>query len=319
MDNKIIIQLIKREINELNLLVDALDNTTGSQNILIDVTTSKVETLSEVVSFLHKDNNNAPLPNNDRLSPDKKSDEEIIQSLVEKQEEHQNSDTYSATAEKEEPINEAEIQPEQPDKSEALHTPEPEMPEMEVKTEEERRNDTAAYGDDKVKQEQNLMQEETNNEEKVEEEEHDQVNETTKTEERVKNTTLDTNPETNTAEEEKPTAPKDDNKVYKKVLGDQFIHEKSLNEKFTSLTDNKYKVMGKPVTSVKKAIGLNDRFMFTRELFNNDSGKFNSTVEAIDNANDLVEAVEYLEKNCEWPKNETSLKFMDLVKRRFNN
>ncbi|MCF8361243.1 MAG: hypothetical protein K9G70_01335 [Prolixibacteraceae bacterium] len=272
MDNKIIIQLIKREINELNLLVDALDNTTGSQNILIDVTTSKVETLSEVVSFLHKDNNNAPLPNNDRLSPDKKSDEEIIQSLVEKQEEHQNSDTYSATAEKEEPINEAEIQPEQPDKSEALHTPEPEMPEMEVKTEEP-----------------------------------------------IKNTTLDTNPETNTAEEEKPTAPKDDNKVYKKVLGDQFIHEKSLNEKFTSLTDNKYKVMGKPVTSVKKAIGLNDRFMFTRELFNNDSGKFNSTVEAIDNANDLVEAVEYLEKNCEWPKNETSLKFMDLVKRRFNN
>ncbi|MDA3817393.1 MAG: hypothetical protein PF486_08450 [Prolixibacteraceae bacterium] len=283
MDNKIIIQLIKREINELNLLVDALENTNGSQDILIDVTTSKVETLSEVVSFLHKDNNNDPLPNKDRLSPDKKSDEEIIQSLVEKQAEQQNSDALAATTEEEKPVNEAETQPEQPDKSEELNTPVPEMPDMEVKTEEEHLNNTPAQPEETT----------ANKESKV-------------TQEKV-------------LMEEKTTTTKDNNKAYKKVLGDQFIQEKSLNEKFTSLTDNKYKVMGKPVTSVKKAIGLNDRFMFTRELFNNDSGKFNNTVEAIDNASDLVEAVEYLEKNYEWQKTETSLKFMELVKRRFNN
>ena len=103
------------------------------------------------------------------------------------------------------------------------------------------------------------------------------------------------------------------------VLGERFTKDKSLNEKFTSLGESKYKVVGKPVTSVKRAIRLKDRFMFTRELFDNDSDKYNLTLEAIDNANNFVEAIEYLEENCKWPKSETSLKFMELVKRRFDN
>ncbi|HKK82132.1 MAG TPA: hypothetical protein VJ909_07780 [Prolixibacteraceae bacterium] len=236
MDNKIIIQLIKREINELTLLVDAMENTTVPGDILIDVTKSKAETLSEVVNFLHKDTYYEPVL--DDHNPENKSENDIIQSLVEKKEEHE------------------------------------EMPAPEPKP--------------------------LNNKEKE-----------------TINTPTD-QPESSIDEYSEPIEDKEHNS-HKKVLGDQFTKEKSLNEKFTSLTETKYKVMGKPVTSVKKAIGLNDRFMFTRELFNNDSGKFNDTVEAIDNANDLVEAIEYLEKNCEWPKNETSLKFMDLVKRRFNN
>jgi hypothetical protein len=293
MNNKIIIQLIKREINELSLLVDALENTTSPRDILIDVTKSKVETLSEVVTFLHKDTNNEPALDNKHPDFNEKSEKDIIQSLIEEKQEEKTTtppepgpeNTYNNT--EKETIEKAQGQPGPSNNKYSKPAQNEEEPSEQATGEqkgtiEETENieDTEANTPGPDKPQPVINEEKTNN---------------------------------------KETASPGERKDYKKVLGDQFTKEKSLNEKFTSLTEKKYKVTGKPVTSVKKAIGLNDRFMFTRELFNNDPGKFNDTVDAIDNANDLVEAVEYLEKNCEWPKNETSLKFMDLVKRRFNN
>jgi outer membrane biosynthesis protein TonB len=292
MNNKIIIQLIKREINELSLLVDALENTTSPRDILIDVTKSKVETLSEVVNFLHKDTSNETALENERPDFEGESEKDIIQSLIEEKQE-----------------------------GKATPPPEPETVNVYNHTEKE----TIEKAQDKPGPPTNKNNPAQNEEEPTEQvavEQKETIEETEKIEATEADAPEPDKPQPVINEEKKnnkETASPGDQKAYKKVLGDQFTKEKSLNEKFTSLTETKYKVMGKPVTSVKRAIGLNDRFMFTRELFNNDSGKFNDTVEAIDNANDLVEAVEYLEKNYEWSKNETSLKFMELVKRRFNN
>lgn len=105
----------------------------------------------------------------------------------------------------------------------------------------------------------------------------------------------------------------------KKVLGEQFSKEPSLNERFAETTLKGSKIKGKPVTSIKTAIGINDRFLYIRELFQNNSDNFEKTIATLDQFGSFIEAIEHLEKNFKWQKNDTSLKFMDLVKRRFED
>jgi hypothetical protein len=104
-----------------------------------------------------------------------------------------------------------------------------------------------------------------------------------------------------------------------KTVAEIFIPEKSVND---SLAINKtidHKLADSPVTKLETAIGLNDRFQFIRELFNNDAGLFNRTVKHIDQMYRLDEAVTFLNSSFKWKKNETSMKFAQLVKRRFSN
>jgi hypothetical protein len=63
----------------------------------------------------------------------------------------------------------------------------------------------------------------------------------------------------------------------------------------------------------------NDRFMNIRELFDGNNQKFLETVKTLDSKQNIKEAVDYLRNNFRWKRNETSLKFVNLVKRRFIN
>jgi hypothetical protein len=105
----------------------------------------------------------------------------------------------------------------------------------------------------------------------------------------------------------------------KKVFGEQFSKEPSLNDRLAANTYHESKIKGKPITSLKGAIGLNDRFLYIRELFASNNELFDKTVDFIDRSDSLVVALEFLEKNFQWTKSEASLKFMDLVKRKFYN
>lgn len=106
----------------------------------------------------------------------------------------------------------------------------------------------------------------------------------------------------------------------RKTLGDSFSKEKSVNDLIDLEKINlEQKLSNRAVTSIKSAIGINDRFQFIRELFNGDPETFSKTVNDLDAKNDIGEAVEYLQQNFKWKKNETSLKFVNLVKRRFLN
>ncbi|MBN1925014.1 MAG: hypothetical protein JW798_04195 [Prolixibacteraceae bacterium] len=105
----------------------------------------------------------------------------------------------------------------------------------------------------------------------------------------------------------------------KMLLGEKFIKEPTLNERFSDITKKGSKVKGKPVTSIKAAIGINDRFLYLRELFQNNNEDFETSISTLDKLGSFIEAIEYLEKNFKWQKNETSLKFMELVKRRFDD
>jgi len=72
-----------------------------------------------------------------------------------------------------------------------------------------------------------------------------------------------------------------------------------------------------PINSIWDGIGINDRFLYIRELFANSSAKFETTVAALDKLATIQDAVNYLKLNFKWTKTEASQKFLVLVKRRF--
>ena len=100
-------------------------------------------------------------------------------------------------------------------------------------------------------------------------------------------------------------------------LGDSFLKNKSVNDLINDQVKLEYKLSNRPVTSIQSHIGINDRFQYTRELFDGDSKKFLEAVKALDSMDNIKEAIDYLRANFKWKKNETSLKFVNLVKRRF--
>ena len=102
-------------------------------------------------------------------------------------------------------------------------------------------------------------------------------------------------------------------------LGDSFSKEKSLNDMVSDHNNLEFKLSNRPVASIQAAIGINDRFQYIRELFDGSGEKFSETVKTLDSMNHISEAVNFLQQNFKWKKNETSLKFVNLVKRRFPN
>lgn len=105
-----------------------------------------------------------------------------------------------------------------------------------------------------------------------------------------------------------------------KRLGDSFSKEKSVNDLMAEESSKlEHKLSNRPVPSIQSAIGINDRFQYIRELFEGSADNFVKTVADLDSLNDIKEAVDYLQNNFKWKKNDTSLKFVNLIKRRFPN
>ncbi|MCD6355025.1 MAG: hypothetical protein J7L95_05705 [Prolixibacteraceae bacterium] len=101
-------------------------------------------------------------------------------------------------------------------------------------------------------------------------------------------------------------------------LGERFSKEKSVNDLLAAEQNNvEHKLSNRPVSSIKSAIGINDRFQYIRELFEGNADLFGKTVADLDSLASIKEAVAYLQQNFKWKKNEISLKFVNLIKRRF--
>lgn len=82
------------------------------------------------------------------------------------------------------------------------------------------------------------------------------------------------------------------------------------------------KLRKKPVEDLLKSIGINERYLFTKELFKGNSEAFMQHIKAVNNANTYEEAQHYLEKEViphfNWDVNNPAVsEFLDLVQRRF--
>jgi hypothetical protein len=78
-----------------------------------------------------------------------------------------------------------------------------------------------------------------------------------------------------------------------------------------------------PVKDLKKAIGLNDRYLFINELFRGDEAMYERSIKTINNYNFLPEAQYWIQRELKvklsWPEeSETVKQFDQLVSRRFS-
>ena len=113
--------------------------------------------------------------------------------------------------------------------------------------------------------------------------------------------------------------PKPEELILEKPFGGESLKkENSLNDSIGETKSAESPITNGHITSLRAAIGLNDRFLFIREIFGNNTDKYNTVIDKLDKLETIQQAVDYLKATLTLQKNETSMKFVDLLKRRFS-
>jgi hypothetical protein len=77
-------------------------------------------------------------------------------------------------------------------------------------------------------------------------------------------------------------------------------------------------MQAKAVNDIEAAIGVNERFVFIKELFSGDSESYLKTIRILNNAANFNEAFNYIHQTYSWNLDgETAQKLLDIVRRRF--
>ena len=116
-------------------------------------------------------------------------------------------------------------------------------------------------------------------------------------------------------------APTPEKKGDQSTVGDSFSHTDWLNEQIGSTRgeDNVTKMIKtKPLANLDDAIGVNDKFVFIREIFNGSPESYNQAIERLNGVKTFAEAKDVLMSYSEDNKETKIVKqFLDIVKRKF--
>lgn len=110
----------------------------------------------------------------------------------------------------------------------------------------------------------------------------------------------------------------------KNTLADKYQNEAySVNDMLSGIKkkhDLASKFNQQPIIDLKKSIKINDRIRFINELFARDTGLYEQTIAAINQAGSLDEALALIFPKFKWDQeNEITIHFLELVFRRFQN
>jgi len=103
----------------------------------------------------------------------------------------------------------------------------------------------------------------------------------------------------------------------KRMTDEKYHKERSINDSIAENQSADPKLITGRITNLRAAIGLNDKIQFIREIFENNAEKYNEVIDHLDKMEQIQEAVEYLKANLSMQKNQASMKFVELLKRRF--
>jgi hypothetical protein len=118
-----------------------------------------------------------------------------------------------------------------------------------------------------------------------------------------------------------PTLAHQRGKELNEVMG---INESSLNDKLKeSVVEIGHKLTDSPIRDLRKAIGINDRFLFINELFRGDEVMYERSIKTINSFRMFPEAEYWIERELKvklgWEEHKaTTRHFYQLVKRRFS-
>ena len=76
-------------------------------------------------------------------------------------------------------------------------------------------------------------------------------------------------------------------------------------------------LQNKPIGDLTKAIGINDKFLFTKELFSGNAELYAKTIRQLNEFTDINEALIYIQENFSWnDDNEAANQLIDLIRRK---
>ncbi|MDR1985298.1 MAG: hypothetical protein LBQ28_10855 [Prevotellaceae bacterium] len=120
-------------------------------------------------------------------------------------------------------------------------------------------------------------------------------------------------------EPESKPEPEPKNKIPQPQVTPSVLGE-TLQQKKRFLSDDfaENDVLLTPIKDLSKGIGLNDKFLFAKELFGGNAQQFGKTITTINDMNSIEDALEYVKNNFSWQENNPVVKhFITLVRRRF--
>ncbi len=104
------------------------------------------------------------------------------------------------------------------------------------------------------------------------------------------------------------------------ILAEKFKKDTSLNEKIATGSNPNMdsKIKGGPIDSIKRNIGLNDRFLIIRELMNGDNEGFNLLIQKLDDCSNFNEAFSHIQARFPEHLEHDGLKILiNLTRRKF--
>ncbi|MFP4556253.1 MAG: hypothetical protein ACLFNU_05215 [Bacteroidales bacterium] len=103
------------------------------------------------------------------------------------------------------------------------------------------------------------------------------------------------------------------------ILAEKFQgKKKSRNELLgNGKKDVASKLKNKPIGDLTKAIGINDKFLFTKELFKGNAELYSKSIKQLNEFDDINDALIYIQENFQWDdRNEAANQLIDLVRRK---
>ena len=107
------------------------------------------------------------------------------------------------------------------------------------------------------------------------------------------------------------------------ILADKFQSKKFVHDNISKKSQKKdvsAKMQSKPITDISTAIGLNDKFIFIRELFGGDKDQYQETIQLLNNFDTYENAINFLEENFDWSAEDPNFeRLKELVQRKYPN
>ena len=104
------------------------------------------------------------------------------------------------------------------------------------------------------------------------------------------------------------------------MLGEVINHDvRTLADTIAPLRDMASQIArSEPVTDLRRAIGINDRFLMIRDLFGGDADAYERAITALDGCSDLDECMIYIAENYAWNSSSDGARFlMELLERKY--
>ncbi|MDP4205458.1 MAG: hypothetical protein Q8859_05625 [Bacteroidota bacterium] len=315
MNNKLIIEFILREISDLETMVRSLSEEEDYSPLLVDIAVTKAKNLYQEVLLLSEKN---PLPSSDTISDDQKGlsnpdlkGNTISPDAAEAENEPLNLSSFHLDLipqdEEEYPLEEEDQMTEG-----FQHLPYEEYEESSSDSESE------SINNESVEDSETSDSFESKNKDISTQPDYNPSIPSTETQTPESNTVPAASDQTTSKEEE---LPKEESESKEKAASfyskEQTNQDQSVNDFFSEEKDLKTGIRF-PIQDLHSAIGLNDQYLFIRELFNNDADFYNRSIAYINSCTSIHEAVEFMKENFRWKKNDASKRFLELVKRRFS-